>query len=58
MEKFKVFSLKIATKLSKQGFDVVDYELNTKNPTKKVFVFEVKDGFFEAFEKFKNESVK
>lgn len=40
MKKFnKVFSLKLANKLVKRGFEIVNWEINTNKPTLKVFIF-------------------
>ncbi|MGL5961605.1 MAG: DUF5659 domain-containing protein [Cetobacterium sp.] len=44
-ECFKIFSLKLANCLVKEGFEIIDYEINTKNPRLKVFVFKDSDEF-------------
>lgn len=36
----RIFTLKLADELVKRGNEIVDYEINTKNPKLKVFIFE------------------
>lgn len=40
MNKFAVFSQKVAIKLKEQGFEIIDTGINTKNPKYTVFYFE------------------
>ena len=50
-----VFDAKMARKLLKQGFVVIDIKPNRENPDKTIFVFENTDEFKVALEKLMDE---
>lgn len=51
---YKIFTLKLANKLVKMGFDIVDWEINTKKPDLKVFIFENSKELQDAITKINN----
>lgn len=51
---YKIFTLKLANKLVKMGFDIIDWEINTKKPDLKVFTFENSKELQDAITKINN----
>lgn len=48
---YKVFTKRVANALCKQGFQIVDTEINNQKPWLYVYLFEPTDEFMQALEK-------
>ena len=49
MDKFYVYKTRIAKELIRMGYDMIDFDVNQKNPNRTVFIFEMSDKIVEDY---------